>query len=75
MRDELKLKMRENFAQIEVTNMRNVYQSLDHNAQLFNKKFLNQLVPFLVEMAKLPEGRKVSERVSLGVDMLSSKSG
>ena len=33
--------------------MKNVYQSLDHNSQLYSRTFLNQLIPMIAQVTAM----------------------
>ena len=49
--------------------MRNVFESLDHNSQLYSRAFLNQLVPFISKIASMTD-TKANMRVQKAREML-----
>lgn len=57
------------FLFMETLSMRNIYTTVDHNAQLFNKRFLDGLIPTLTALMVSHESA-TSERHALGDDLI-----
>ena len=62
-------KQRDNYLVVPTTDMRNVFESLDHNSQLYSRIFLNQIVPFISKIASMTD-TKSNIRVQKAREML-----
>jgi hypothetical protein len=49
--------------------MKNVFQSIDHNSQLYSRVFLNQLIPFIGQISQMKSD--ASERIVKAESLLS----